>query len=240
MSKQPLGYYYRTRSQITGTPIVLIFTGFQKKSRNSKTGNLIQSWILDEREEPHLAIRTGGDASVCGDCALRPIVGGACYVVTHEAPLAVYRAYMRGSYEPLQLDDLSAFHGRKARIGSYGDPYAVHARFWTEFLKKAQLANATGYTHAWRKPNAWRYRDFLMASVDSPAEQRDAFLRGWSTFRARRETEKVFAYEQICPASPEGGEKAKCETCMACKGARDKIRHRVIVYHGVRARNGGR
>lgn len=61
-------------SRLDGAPIVLIATGMRRGSSNEKTGPMVQTWILRQDVAPHVAQRTGADASVCGDCPLRPIM----------------------------------------------------------------------------------------------------------------------------------------------------------------------
>ena len=51
--------------------IVCIATG---KSSNEKTGDEEQTWILYKHEPPNIAIDTGKDSIICGDCKHRGIV----------------------------------------------------------------------------------------------------------------------------------------------------------------------
>ncbi len=91
---------YRGPSALDGSPIVAIVTGTATRSANAKTGDMLQTWILREDVAPHIAIKTGEDASICGDCPHRGEHDGtrwtktrSCYVQTHNAPLSVWRAY---------------------------------------------------------------------------------------------------------------------------------------------------
>ena len=43
-------------------------------SSNEKTGDEVQTWILFKHEPPHVAIDTGKDSIICGDCKHRGIV----------------------------------------------------------------------------------------------------------------------------------------------------------------------
>lgn len=56
------------KSPFDGAPIVLIATGYARPSKNTKTGALLQTWILRQDVAPHDAVASGADASVCGDC----------------------------------------------------------------------------------------------------------------------------------------------------------------------------
>lgn len=125
---------YEGPSTIDGAPIVVILTGLDQSSANEKTGNLVQSFIIRSDVEPHQALKTGDDASVCGLCPHRPlivkmlakvgIVSSPCYVKVHESVLSVFRAYRRGSYaRATSVAQVAAvLRGRKLRLGTYGDP----------------------------------------------------------------------------------------------------------------------
>lgn len=65
---------WRGASRLDGAPIVVIVTGLQSPSSNEKTGPMLQVWILAQDEAPHRAQWSGADASVCGDCPMRPIM----------------------------------------------------------------------------------------------------------------------------------------------------------------------
>lgn len=240
-ARKVLGFYHRCRSVLDGAPIVLVLTGFRRGSKNAKTGTMIQSWILPERVDPQLATITGQDRSVCGSCPRRPrarqeLPGGPgdCYVTVSRAPLTVWRAYRAGRYVPLDLEDLSTFHGRKLRIGSYGDPVAVPCDVWDRIIAGGRLAGWTGYTHAWRHPQAVNFQRMVMASVDTIPDHAEALRGGWRTFRVRPIGGPVLPTERICPASEEAGHRTTCATCGACNGAGG---HRVIQVHGFRVAN---
>jgi len=65
---------WRGASRLDGAPIVAIATGLAAPSSNPKTGPMVQTWILRADVAPHEAQRDGRDASVCGDCPLRPLM----------------------------------------------------------------------------------------------------------------------------------------------------------------------
>jgi hypothetical protein len=95
-------------------------------TNNRKTGKMVQVWILASDIDPIEASSLGQDYSICGNCPQRWALGGACYVNIGQAPLAIYRAYKRGSYtlfDPALHGDLLT--NRKIRLGAYGDPAAV-------------------------------------------------------------------------------------------------------------------
>lgn len=220
---------YTGPSQLDGKPIVVIAT---TSSKNSKTGGIVQTWIMRSDVEPHTALKTGQDASVCGDCPHRPANGGACYVTVFQAPLSVYRAYHRGSYQPAQRGQ---FAGQIVRIGSYGDPAAVPLHVWEDYTH--ETAGRTGYTHQWRTADATGLGLYAMASCDVPEERTEAQAAGWRTFRVRLDTDAVMPGEVVCPASEEGGHKVTCSQCKACNGnATGRIGGIVIIAHGAKSK----
>ncbi len=219
---------YRGQSKIDGAPIVMIATGFKNKSANIKTGAMIQTWILREDVEPHIAQKTGEDESICGNCPHR---GGSCYVVTFQAPLAIYRAYHRGVYPTLEPSQIPAlFAGKVVRFGAYGDPFAIPVAIWKSIAAVAK--SRTGYTHQWKR--APYLRGLVMASVDNEAEYHEAASKGWRTFRVRTPYAPIDRGEVVCPASHEGGQRTTCDNCTLCDGAKtgDGRKSVSIIVHG--------
>lgn len=231
---KPNGYVlYEGPSAIDGAPIVVIATGFASKSDNAKTGDMIQTWILRSDIAPHHAVKSGDDASICGQCPHRPSLkaellaaGEAfvpCYVKTFQAPLSVYGAYKRGIYPVASLADIASLcEGRMVRFGSYGDPYAAPIGIWQAAASTA--AGWTGYTHQWRNAGAMWAR-LVMASADSLADMMAAHKRGFRTFRVTAKPfENVKGLETVCPASKEKAAVTNCATCRACMGTASKAR----------------
>ena len=229
---------YRGPSLLDGMPIVVVaITG----STNVKTGNMVQTYIMRDDMKPTDALKTGDDASVCGDCKHRPFNGGACYVTVFQGPLVVWKQVRANRYAPAQSIDSVAELGRDrmVRLGSYGDPMAVPAYIWEALVSKS--IGHTGYTHQWANP-AIRYDQhkrvmaLCMASADSAPEKEQASISGYRTFRVRSANEPVGKREFICPASEEAGDTGKtCATCKACNGTDDKGATKasvVIVVHG--------
>ena len=212
------GIYYETTSEIDGAPLVVIFRGRKAALRelrdgsnrgaNSKTGAMVQSYILRADVAPGEAANTGADASVCGDCEHRPALvrGGngaaRCYVNLAHGPRVCFDAYKRGSYRRVtDLRDIAAYcAGVPVRGGSYGDPGAVHPSLW--FAAFSLASERTGYSHRWRDTGR-ELRGLVMASVDSVAERDEALAAGWATFRvaATREAARArISGEAQCPA----------------------------------------
>ena len=212
---------YDGPSIIDGAPIIVLLTGLAKSSKNGKTGDMLQTWILRKDVAPHDAIKTGEDSSVCGNCPLRPLNFNAtpkaervssrkCYVKVHHAPLSTWKANRDLPVTP-SAEVVPMLDGRPVRFGSYGDPAAVPAWVW-EPLRPGR--NFTGYTHQWKDITATS----LMASVHSETERSEARAKGYRTFRIIRNVAERVSGEVLCPASKEAGAKTDCATCGLCMG----------------------
>lgn len=248
---KPNGFIlYEGPSLLDGAPIVAIAVGTARKSTNDKTGNMLQTFILRADVEPIAALKSGEDASVCGDCKHRPALGGSCYVNVGQAPLAVYRAYRRGVYPHAAAFDKGQHSsraameqigaGRVVRLGTYGDPAAVPVGTWEALT--ALAAGRTGYTHQWANEALTAYHKarlmaLVMASCDSPEEAQLARTMGLRYFRVMTPSETAGAREFTCPASEEAGKRTSCAQCKACDGtSRPGQASPVIVAHGIHAR----
>ena len=226
---------YRGPSQLNRKPIVAIATGLLHRSRNEKTGKLIQLYILpDNGESPLQNALEGADKAVCGNCKHMGTDGklGSCYVNLGQGPNAVYDAYQRGSYTDFAEEHLELFRGRKIRFGTYGDPAAIPLGIIRKLA--GVLDSWTGYTHQWKRgPRG--LRKFCMASCDTLAEKEEAQALGWRTFRVRQEHDPIQRDEFVCPASNEAGKRLQCATCMACCGVlrSPQAVSPTIVLHGL-------
>lgn len=238
--KKPTGYViYRGPSQLDGAPIVAIAL---THSSNRKTGDMVQTYIMRADVAPIAALKSGADASICGDCKHRPILGGACYVRVDQGPTVVFKAFLRGNYPDANgsahIAALGA--GRMVRLGTYGDPMAVPAHVWETLT--FQASGRTGYTHQWRNAavagdQRASVTSLCMASVDDPAEAQEARAAGLRYFRIRTADEPMGAREFVCPASDEAGKRRTCDTCGACNGSeKPTAGSPVIIVHGVKAR----
>lgn len=206
------------KSRFDGKPIVCIAT---ENSKNRKTGDMVQTWILRSDINPIVANQTGEDKSVCGICVHRGIPHGdknsqrSCYVnLPFGGPNTIYKCYKEGKYD--KLKDWDWFVGKFVRLGSYGEIVNVPFNIVAKIVKKSK--GHTGYSHAFKKSWAQPYRKFLMASVDSEAEIGLARMLGWRYFRVRPNG-LVLDGEIQCPASKEMGHKLTCEKCKACNGS---------------------
>lgn len=224
-------------SAINGEPIVVVATGLKRKSANAKIGaDTVQVWYLPRDVAPNVAVKTGDDEAVCGDCIHRPSKGGSCYVVTYQAARAVWQAYQDGSYPRWDGSKLP-FIGRVVRFGAWGDPAAVPAG--TLAAIRTVTKRHMAYTHQWKQASASHLRSWCMASVDSAPDYLRARSAGWRTFRVRDSDEELLERERMCPAADESPVSAvmDCGKCSGCDGlARGAKRPSfAIVVHGARA-----
>ena len=210
---------YNGPSLLDDQPIVVIAT---YSKRNTKTGHVVQTYILREDMNPLEASKTGEDYSICGDCPMRGEVttdperkqakGRRCYVNLGQGVLITWRAYKRGVYAEGSARDMG--RGRFVRVGTYGDPAAVPSHVWDELLSEAETW--TAYTH--QKP--WR-PDIAMQSADSYTEARMHWRAGRRTFRVIADLGQLDqTHEALCPASKEAGRRVQCTACKLCKGGK--------------------
>jgi hypothetical protein len=231
---------YNGPSLLDGQPIVVIAT---YSNRNTKTGHVVQTYILRSDINPLEASKTGEDYSICGNCPMRGEVttdpkrkiakGRKCYVNLGQGVLIVWKAYMRGVYKEAKIIHGDNFiinqirdmgRGRFVRVGTYGDPAAVPSEVWDELL--AECETWTAYTH--QRP--WR-PDIAMQSVDSHAQAVAHWEAGNRTFRVIANLGQIdHKNEALCPASKEAGRRVQCTACKLCKGS-SKAKSIAIVEH---------
>lgn len=203
-------------SLLNAEPIIVLAIGLKTESKNTKTGALIQTYILpDNGQTPTEAWNSGADASVCGDCIHRKDGWGTCYVNLGQGPHAVHGAWLRGNYPIFNPTHLEFFKDSIVRLGAYGDPAAVPIGVWEQILGVA--AGWTGYTHQWKRCDK-TYQRYLMASCETVRQRRKAMREGWKAFRVRNEDEPLEQGEFECPASKEAGARLTCDQCLACRG----------------------
>lgn len=235
---------YQGPSRIDGAPIVVVAVGLRRSSTNSKTGGMVQTYIIRSDIHPVEALGTGADASICGGCPHRPKVryvdaqGRArysersCYVNVSQGPAAVFKAFQRGAYPVAPFNKLAElFAGRVVRLGSYGDPAAVPLMVWQAMTAQAEAW--TGYTHQWKSAKLRDVTALCQASVDNVEEARKAQAMGLGYFRVRASHEPMMPGEVVCPASAEAGKVTTCEVCRMCDGA--SARPVTIIAHGIGA-----
>lgn len=202
----------RSPSLLNGESVVAIATGVHTPTSNSKTGRMIQTWIIPENVKPTAAVKAGLDQATCGTC---PLAGGkGCYV--NPVPLNNVQAkYLKGEYPALDIakmhDDL---YWQSLRIGSYGEATALPFEVWEPLLNTVRYW--TGYTHQWRTCDR-RWQRYLMASVESLEDAAIAQEMGWKTFRIGLAPTRG---EIQCPNTLD--KSIQCRDCRLCNGSQSK------------------
>ena len=210
-------------SRIEGSPLVVLVTGL-KSSSNSKTGNMVQSYILRSDMDPLQALRTGADTAMCGGCVHKAESydgktwqGRSCYVRVDTAPLGIWRARDRGNVSRVTLSELSELtRDRPVRLGTYGDPASVPLAVWDAYTAHATMW--TGYTHQSANKRLRDVLKYCQISADSEGDSLAARASGIGSFRVLAHGESALPFEMVCPASEEAGKVATCATCKACSG----------------------
>lgn len=216
MNNKPNGFIlYEGASTFDSKPIVVIVTGYETPSANPKTGDMLQTWIIKADDFPSNAIKKQTDSSVCGGCPLR---GKVCYVYMASVN-NIWRNYKEGCYPKVDDKILQRIKRKRrlVRLGSYGDPCAVPIEVWQPLIKAS--VGYTGYTHAWQYTNQ-RWKQYLMASVESITLMEKAHDLGWRTFRIVESTEELTDNEIMCRNWID--KDIKCEYCKLCNGKSNK------------------
>ena len=239
MSNNQTFIVYEGPSLIDQSPIVVLV---QIGSKNPKTGDMVQTYILCADSDPVTASRTGQDRAICGDCVHRgkpnldgdkgQALGRSCYVTLIHGPSGKYRAYKQGKYKYASghADLASLGKGRMVRLGTYGDPAACPSYIWQSLICDAK--GHTAYTHGAVNPMPQQ----IMTSADSLGQAQGAWARGERTFRVIADLSHISKSEVLCPASEEAGKRATCESCKLCAGASVKAKSIAIVAHGTSKR----
>ena len=240
MKNKPKGFIiYQGKSLIDGKMIVVIFL---PKSKNKKTGNMCQVYILVMDIDPRLASKTGADYSICGNCKHRgtptndpnrkQAINRTCYVKLFQGVLAVYKSFMKGNYSVVNNhnDIQSLGENQVIRLGTYGDPSAVPSYIWDSLLSKAK--KHTGYTHQAKIASADVRADQCMMSADTYEESKQFWSKGFRTFRVLQKNEELDKQNEVlCPASKEAGKRTTCEQCVLCSGSNINAKSVAIYQH---------
>ena len=215
------GIIYNGPSLLDGKPIVVVAT---YSDRNTKTGRVLQTYILREDISPLDASKTGEDYSICGSCKFRgtptndpkrkQAVGRGCYVNLGQGPTIVWKSYKRGVYPMADSyeDRKSLGHRRVVRVGTYGDPAAAPKHIWTELLESCDTWLAYTHQHSWEP-------EIAMQSVESHLEAHMHWQHGRRTFRVIADLGQLDTRNEVlCPASKEAGRRVQCNQCRLCAG----------------------
>ena len=231
---------YRGPSLIDGAPIVAIAID---SDRNTKTGRMVQTYILRADMDPREASKTGADYSICGTCPHRgaptddpnakQAKGRSCYVLLGQGVLIAYRAMLRGVYPTVSGHAAIAAigAGKLVRLGTYGDPAAVPSYIWESLI--SQAAGHTAYSHQTATSGADFRPSYMMQSADNEAQARAAWANGRRTFRVVKSVADIVKGSEIlCPASKEAGRRVTCSQCKLCGGASVAGKSIAIPDHG--------
>jgi hypothetical protein len=230
---------YRGPSLIDGNPIVVVAT---YTNSNSKTGRVLQTYIMVAGIDPRHANKSGADYSICGNCPFRgtpnndpsrALAGNRkCYVRIDQGPLNVYKALQQGVYPFIRGHKAIAElgRGRMVRIGTYGDGAAVPSYIWDSLISEA--AGHTAYSHQALIRTANFRPDLYMRSVDTLGEAEQAWISGQRTFRVVSSVDEIIKGKEIlCPASKEAGRRVQCAACRLCGGTRVQAKSIAIPAH---------
>ena len=160
-------------------------------------------------------------------------INRTCYVATFQAPLSIYKSWLKGNYEtltPKQVQKRLAY--KKVRLGSYGDPIHIPLNILDVILK--HTLGTTGYTHQWKNKEYIKYSRYLMASVETIKEKIQANSLNYRTFRVRQGTETITDEVGCLSDKKARGNKklVNCVDCMMCSGLTSKVKQNIsIIQH---------
>jgi hypothetical protein len=187
-----------------------------RDSDNSKTGNMIQLWIMARNVHPVESRRTGHDATLqCQGCPHASNQG--CYV-SPLALMAIWRAFKAGSYSHLAMGTpewAAFFDGASVRLGAYGNPSMLPLAMLEDICARAYMH--TGYFHDWHLMPvdlAKSYGRFLMASCE-PSNVQFAQNLGLRTFTVVSEAPSDRSLGIECLSDTKG---IQCIDCGLCDG----------------------
>ena len=229
------GIIYQGPSQIDGLPIVAIAT---YSDRNTKTGKVLQTYIIRSDISPLDASKSGQDFSICGDCKFRGEANSdlerkqaknrTCYVNLGQGPTIVYKSFKRGVYQKAdyQWSRILLGNNRVVRLGTYGDPAAVPSYVWDQLLTECESHLAYSHQSGFRP-------DITMQSADTLAQAQAHWAKRARTFRVIDSIDDIDPINEIlCPASKEAGRRVQCVKCQLCSGLTSNSKKSIaIVEH---------
>jgi len=236
----PNGYViYDGASLLNGERIIAI--ALTSKSSNSKTGAMMQTYIITPHD-PRDASKYGLDEANCGNCIHRgtptddpnrkQAKDRTCYVKLFQGVLNVWKQWVNGAYPTMQGHNALSLLGKDkdVRIGTYGDGGAVPKYIWDSLIQDAR--KHTAYCHQYDNPNSSFDPTIYMVSADNLATAKKHWDFGHRTFRVIQDVNEVVKGQEIlCPASKEMGRRVQCSSCMLCGGSEVKAKSIAIVQH---------
>jgi hypothetical protein len=233
----PSGVVIDSGDSFLGGPYVAIMTF---RSKNTKTGDIPQVFIIRPDIEPTDAVQSGADVSICGGCTHKlrwhedlQEFKRTCYVNVGQSVGSVFACFKRRGYPDL-WDDLALvaevsewLADKFVRWGSYGDPSVI--KHSVVRMINNWAAGHLGFTHQWLHPAAANFKGIFQASCESDTQYRVAKQLGWKTYTVIPTTgpdgkplEVLEGPGKRCPATLEGST-AQCKTCRLCNGAKADI-----------------
>jgi hypothetical protein len=214
-----------------GQPYVVIATGITKPTDNSKTGDMIQIWIMLKDVHPAAGVRSGLDATtICTGCPFA--AGNGCYVNVNFAPAGIWKKYQRAEYPYLAPRDYHiVFGGRKVRFGAYGNPTLIPFSIAKAIAKASD--GWTGYYHNWATMShreARQWNTLFMASTETQSSLKLAQSLNLRTFHVSTEKPEGFIE---CLSDSHG---ISCAKCLLCSGLNKPAKPIWINPHGFRTK----
>jgi hypothetical protein len=207
---------YKGKSTINGDEIISIVTNIKNFSKNVKTGPVLQHYVFYLNDLPYNSMLDQKDEAICGDCKHR---GKSCYVLTHQL-FPIYLSALKAERLNTKTKNYIIKRNFQLRLGAYGNPDSIPFEAFEEILNICP--QPLGYTHNWQNCDP-RWKNYLMASVDTLEEKNLANKMGWKTFRVKVATDKKLKDEIICPYQATDGE-VQCVDCKLCsKGGSKNI-----------------
>ena len=236
---------YRGKSMLGGGDVVCIAT---LHSKNGKTGDMVQVWIIPEDIHPLDALHEDKNFAACGTCIMQGTPGKkgkkrkkgmdnrGCYVNVGQAPAAVFKGYKRGIY-PEYRRDLHEHYlsGRYIRLGAYGDPAAMPVSL-VKYLATIGRGH-TGYSHQlfWiDQQDANELAKYLMVSCHNKAQHAEARRRGWRSFVVIAEGQDAPDNAVQCPYYTH---EVQCIHCKLCQGTSKAVKDVYVLAHGKVGKN---
>ena len=206
----------------------LVITCIIKASSNDKTGDLIQTYLIDKKLMHEETVNFG---SKCLECAML----SKCYV--NKDKLSVRNALKRlesdsktTSYELVSFDE-ALKHLKKAekglRLGTYGDPSILPLSDIEKLVNVSRMH--TGYTHFWREIPT-KYSRFLMASTECNADDLFSESLGYRAFRVLLKDKKEHTINDNFIECLNSSHDKTCLECKLCNG-NDKGSKKSIYNH---------
>jgi hypothetical protein len=212
-----------------------VVVSFQFSTTNTKTGDLVQSyifpasWLLTDAK-----ISTLDDSDSCFDCIHGRNKEKTCYVQKGTASWGLSSKVK--SLRKLGLDNIpylssdieakliQGVAGRGLRFGSFGEPILLGEQLVSKLAKSASMW--TGYTQRWHVEK-WASK-YFMASVTTEALAEASHKLGFRSFFVGATDSKNFV---TCPASKEAGRRSTCDSCRLCMGSSSKAKSIKILPH---------